>query len=305
MGLAQLLHKKKINVTLSSNVPKKSVINGIKIIPIGEIKQNSLLYDFDVIISSNDARIFDYYSNSKKILWLHNPLQIEKSIRKKQFFPIIKNNLTAVFVSKYLNKTTSKFYFFKKRLVIPNFLTSVFTQKNLFTKREPIFVWSVQRNKGLTETIDMWINKINPFFHDAKFYILGVERLPIKYGYGFLKSKNITHIGRVSKQRLKNIYNKSIGMVCLGYDETFCLNALEANSCGLPVITFGKTALNDLIKNNYNGFKVNNFENLSNKIRYLLELNKNKKKKLINNSITHSKKFSLNIIIYKWLKLLK
>ena len=38
-----------------------------------------------------------------------------------------------------------------------------------------------------------------------------------------------------------------MGMICLGYDETFCLNALEANSCGLPVITFGKTALNEMI----------------------------------------------------------
>ena len=39
-------------------------------------------------------------------------------------------------------------------------------------------------------------------------------------------------------------------MICLGYDETFCLNALKANSCGLPIFTFGKTALNELILNN-------------------------------------------------------
>ena len=52
-------------------------------------------------------------------------------------------------------------------------------------------------------------------------------------------------------------------MICLGYDETFCLNALEANSCGLPVLTFGKSALNELILNNYNGFVVNNFKDLS------------------------------------------
>ena len=39
---------------------------------------------FDLIISSNDAEIFDKFKSNKKILWLHNKLQIEKAIRKKQ-----------------------------------------------------------------------------------------------------------------------------------------------------------------------------------------------------------------------------
>ena len=45
-------------------------------------------------------------------------------------------------------------------------------------------------------------------------------------------------------------------MICLGYDETFCLNALEANSCGLPIITFAKTALKDYSIPNYNSIIV-------------------------------------------------
>ena len=36
-------------------------------------------------------------------------------------------------------------------------------------------------------------------------------------------------------------------MICLGYDETFCLNAIEAMKMGLPVISLGKTALKDKI----------------------------------------------------------
>ena len=305
IDLAHILKKKKLNITLSSNTNKISTINGTVNLPIDSIKKNSHQYNFDTIISSNDASIFDYYPNSKKILWLHNPLQIEKSIRKKQFLPIIKNKPTVVFVSKYLNKITSKLYFFKKRLVIPNFLTSEFSKKASLKKREPIFVWSVQRDRGLSKTIDMWINKVSPVFHDAKFFILGVDKLPNNYTSHYLKSKNIFYLGRISKKKLKAIYIKSTAMICLGYDETFCLNALEANSCGLPVLTFGKTALHDFIKNNYNGFKVNSFENLFTKISFLLKLNKLKKKQLINNSLIYSKKYEANFIIYKWLKLLK
>ena len=36
-------------------------------------------------------------------------------------------------------------------------------------------------------------------------------------------------------------------MICLGYDETFCLNAIESMSMGVPVISLGKTSLNELI----------------------------------------------------------
>ena len=35
-------------------------------------------------------------------------------------------------------------------------------------------------------------------------------------------------------------------MVCLGYDKTFCLNALEAFSQSLPIISLGETAVNEL-----------------------------------------------------------
>ena len=64
-------------------------------------------------------------------------------------------------------------------------------------------------------------------------------------------------------------------MICLGYDETFCLNALEANACGLPVITFGKTALNEIIKHNKNGFIVNNFDDMAKSLNKILNENLN------------------------------
>ena len=294
-----------LDITLATNCKVKKKVKNILNLPIHIIKKNSNNYYFDAIISSNDSTIFDYFPQSKKILWLHNPLQIEKSFRKKQFFSIIKNDINTVFVSDYLNKITSSFFFFKKRLVIPNFLPSVFAEKVIIKKRKPIFVWSVQREKGLNDTIEMWIKNINPHHINAKFYILGIDRLPNSLNPKYLKSKNIIHLGRVSKTKLRNIYTQSTAMICLGYDETFCLNAIEANSCGLPVISFGKTALIDLVKNNYNGFIVKDFKGLSKKIMYLLKSNNKIKLKFTNNCITYSKKFSLNSIFYAWLKLIK
>ena len=66
-------------------------------------------------------------------------------------------------------------------------------------------------------------------------------------------------------------------MICLGYDETFCLNALEANASGLPLLTFGKTALKDYSINNSNSYILRNFSDLSKKIISISDRKINKK----------------------------
>ena len=221
-------------------------------------------------------------------------------------FSIIRNKPTSIFVSEYLNQITSSLYFFKKRVVINNFILSDFQIINKNTGiRKPFFIWSVARSKGLNDTIDIWINQVYPSTKKAKLLIFGNDKFNFKFSKNFLKSKNIYFKGRVERKLLKKIYEKSTAMICLGFDETFCLNALEANSCGLPVISFGKSALSKFIINSFNGFKVNNFNELSLTIKFLLNVDENFKKKIMNNCYNHSKKFLLKNIFPYWLKLLK
>ena len=70
--------KKKFNVVLTSKILDK-----FKIIK------------WDIVISSNNAKIFNGIQAKRKILWLHNKLQIEKAFRKKQLFPILSNKIEA------------------------------------------------------------------------------------------------------------------------------------------------------------------------------------------------------------------
>ena len=303
--LAKTLSKENINVTLATDCKKTIIKNKITNIPIDKLKTNSKNFSFDSIVSSNDTSLYSYFKKSKKILWLHNKLQIEKAIRKKNFFPINYHRPHVVFVSNYLSNFTSSFFLFKKRFVISNFLSNFFIVKKMNFDRKKIFVWSVQRDKGLSELIEIWINKVYQRDKSVKLYIFGVNNKISKSKNTFLKSKNIFFFGRVSKSKLKSTYLNSLAMICLGYDETFCLNALEANSCGLPIITFGKTALKDYSISNYNSIIAKNFNDLENKIFYLSSLNKRKKDALIKNSFNHSKKFRLNIISKLWIKLFK
>ena len=123
----------KILLDLNSSITKKNSkkLGGIESLNIGlfnnlkgTFKQITLKYKnkkiyfnnkWDVIISSNNARVFNRDKKQKYILWIHNEIQIEKAIRKRQLIPILKNNIHAVFVSKYLERVTSKIYNFKTR----------------------------------------------------------------------------------------------------------------------------------------------------------------------------------------------
>ena len=93
-------------------------------------------------------------------------------------------------------------------------------------------------------------------------------------------------------------------MICLGFDETFCLNALESMSCGQPVISFKQTALNELVKNGVNGFKVNNYDELEKKMISIIKYKGNKRKLLINNTVNFSKRFYFKNIVNKWEKII-
>ena len=259
---------------------------------------------WDVIISSNDAKIFNQVLTKKKILWLHNILQIEKAFRKKQLISILKNNITAVFNSNYLRKNTSSLYNFNNKIIIPNFITSHFQNLKLNIRRNPYFVWSVQRTKGLENIVDIWIKKINPINSKAKFFIFGINSSKIgAYDLKKLKKYNIFFKGRVDRSTLKKYYLNSMGMICLGYDETFCLNIIEAYSCGLPVISFGYTAV-DEITNRKNSFIMNDYSDFHKIFLTILYLKPNKRKKMIKYCVNYSKKFYLKNIINQWIKIL-
>ena len=283
-----------LNIELSNHFKKKNIF----VVLSNKISNKILTISWDVVISSNDASIFDKIISKRKILWLHNKLQIEKSLRKKQFFPILRNKLEVVFVSKYLEANTSELYFFNKRIIISNFLPKIFTKRRIVKKvySKKIFVWSVQRNRGLDYVLDLWINKINHNYKDAELHIFSIKQKNKKQ----FEKYNIFFHGRVKRSTLLNFYKKSSGMICLGYDETFCLNAIESMSMGVPVISLCKTALNELIKNNKNGFKIKDLSDLKKTIIKLINLNQNKRIKLTESTIKFSKKFHSKKIFKKW-----
>ncbi len=287
LNLFKKLKKSKINCQISNKITKK----------ISKKRWKN-------IISSNDATIFNKISSENNYLWLHNKLQIEKAFRKRQIFSIFKNKINAIYNSKYLYNNTSKLYYFKKKIIIPNFLSKEFEDVTVNYNRKPFFVWSVQRNKGLDKVIDIWIKDIYSNNKKFKLFIFGIRKSNLeRYNLKNLSNYNIYFKGRVNKQTLISFYRKSLAMICLGYDETFCLNAIESFACGLPIITFGHTAVAE-ISNKKNSFKLLNYNDIPKRIIQIANMNLKSRKKLINSCIKFSRNYHLDLIINKWLKLI-
>lgn len=307
-----------INVNTKQNLNNNKNLGGVEVLNYDLSKHLSKNHDvfltntinkniknkkWDIIISSNDSKIFNSVYSKRKILWLHNKLQIEKAFRKKQLFSLLFNNIEAVFVSKFLDKKTSKFYNFKQRSVIPNFLPKIYNnqKKNIYkTKRKKKIVWSVQRDRGLKDFVNIWNLKIKPLYPKAELHVFSIN--PKKNIH--FKKNNIFFHGRVQRKKLINFYKQSSGMICLGYDETFCLNAIESMRMGLPVISLCETALKEIIKHNRNGFAVNSLSNIDKTIIKLFNLSDTKFNKLSKSSIAFAEKYNSQKIFKKWDKLI-
>jgi glycosyltransferase involved in cell wall biosynthesis len=248
-------------IILASKTKEEFIVEGLKNISIDNLKNNSVDYDF--VVSSNFSKIFNSFRNSKHIFWLHNPFQIEKAFRRGDLFPILFNQPNVVFVSQYLKSITSILYPFKSKTIIPNGVEDIFLKIKRAQDKKPIFIITSARKKGLSEIIEMWCNKVHVINKDLELYIFGVNSDDYKEKIDSLISKGIKFFGRVERKYLADVYSYSTAMINLGYDETFCCSALEASAAGLPILTFGKTALKERVKNNINGFVLSSFDELS------------------------------------------
>ena len=300
------LNKKNLGGIESLNLylKKELIKKKINCVITNKITNNISQKKWDNIISSNDSRIFGKVNSKKNILWLHNKLQIEKAFRKKQLLPIIKNQIYSVFNSRYLLENTSSIYFFKQKLIIPNFLTKEFENVKINYHRKPYFVWSVQRERGLNDLINLWVKKVYPYNRNLELFIFGIDVKKINIFKINYKKYNIFFKGRVNKNTLIKYYKSSLGMICLGYDETFCLNAIESYACGLPILTFGLTAVSE-ISTKKNSFRGSNFNHIFKHIVFLSQMSDKSRKKLIENCVNYSKKYYIKNVIGKWVKLLK
>jgi glycosyltransferase involved in cell wall biosynthesis len=302
--LAKQLTKLGHEVNIASLINKKQHFQNIKNLPLDFVLSINLKKICDVVISSNFSKGFDNQKDIIKILWMHNELQIEKSIRKKELLPILRNRPHCVFVSKYLKNKTSNLYPFKTREVLPNGCSELFLNNERKNKKKPIFIWTIKREQGLEEIIKIWCNFVIKKNPKLELHVYGVKKILNKRTIKNYNNVGIKFFGIVDRKILATKYSYSTAMIHPGYDETFCISALEGQASGLPVITIDRSALSERVLNNLNGYKVKNFEEMGKAIIKLAN-NNHEWKKLSDNAINLSKKYAWKNIGLMWQGYLK
>ena len=156
------------------------------------------------------------------------------------------------------------------------------------------------KNKGFDLALKIFENlhKLKIVKFEVLFFGDNISSLDKKINFSY-KS-----YGWVNKRKLREIFSASDLMICTSKIESFCQVVAEAQSCSLPVIAYKTSGLNDVVKNNFSGVLIKQYQDKF-FLKSIINIIKSKKD-MINfskKSRIHIKKnFDKKIISEKYLK---
>lgn len=176
-----------------------------------------------------------------------------------------------------------------------------------------MYVGRLAKEKGIKELIQAF-SEINN--ESIKLLVVGNKQLGQEMYYKEImklskkKQENIIFTGYVDYNTIPELYSiADVGVIPSICNEAFGLSTVEFLACGKPVIVSNKGALPEIIKKEkcgqivvYDGKYV---ENLKEKMIYFLNLEKEKMKELKEEAVANSKKFTKEIYIQNFLKLIE
>lgn len=113
---------------------------------------------------------------------------------------------------------------------------------------------------------------------------------------------SVDFVGLSGLEKYDIIRDSRVGVVNpSGLTETFCISAVEMESCGVPVCTTGKYGLLDTVKNEKNGLYSNDDKELAaNIVKLLLDDKLNETYSA--NAVAFSKKFTPEAVMPEWMQ---
>jgi len=264
----------------------------------------TVLSSYDLIYSKNELleafilKFYVKYSYLKKIIFgCHTSLRYT---RINGFKDIFRNYLYSSFVYKYMVSGVSSFHVLNQYDKI--FLTKLFPNKKIFIIPNSFDFLKFQ-NESSQNYFDLGkTNKIKLLWIGMLHAIKGVDDLVklveffnlkgyegiiswIIAGDGQDKDKilelehkfiNIKYLGFVPHHYIGNIISQSDIIVSTSRMETFSYITIEANAIGKPVIAYHTAGQSDLIKNDVNGFLVNDLSDYTRQLENMFKFKMNK-----------------------------
>jgi len=248
--LAFALSRKGLRVAILNSTENTSRADGVictNFSALDEIKT-------DTLVASNSSQYFLHHSSAKLfLLWLHNPTNFEKSLRRGQFWPILRSRPHAVFVGEKLAKRQRFWPWFASRHVIGHGVAEFF-QPDRDEIPDPVMVWTSSPHRGLRRVLDLWVDKIAPRVPGGRFLITA-QASSVGVDEAELKRAGVEFIGRQPQETLADLLRSARVMFYPGYeDETFCIAAAEAICSGVPVVTQGIGSLSERVRDGQTGY---------------------------------------------------
>lgn len=257
-------------VTLASPCDEIVEAHGIRNIPLAQIRN----VHADIVITSNNLKPLDQTPKSAtKVLWVHNPLIIEKLIRKGQMRPLLRHRPHAVFLSQHSMRTTSRLLPFRSRHVIHHGIGSAFLTPAPSNGSMPYAIWASEPQRGLPHAIEVWKTHVHPLAPQAQFHVFGKAAEYLGDKAKGLEAYGIVLEGRQPREKLISLYQQARLFFYPGHmrgGETFCLAVAEAECMGLPVVTSGIACLRERVTHDVDGLISADDAELGSFIRTLL-----------------------------------
>lgn len=298
-------------LSLSHNKSENPILR--KIHNVKKLKKIIIENKLDIMIAV-DVALFLYLIPSslqgrcKCIAWEHfNYYTVQNAFSKISRFLSVKIADKLIVLGKEDKNNYLRHYPKAKNIdYIYNPLTMEVSSSSKLNRKRIIAVGRLEKQKGFDYLISSW-SLLEKKYPDWKLDIFGNGSLEIELKKQIKKLDLINiHIKPFSKNIREEFLDSSLFVLSSRY-EGFGLVLLEAQSCGLPCISFNcKEGPSEIIDDNVNGFLVEcyNIFELAEKIELLIN-NRNKLEKFALNSKKDLNRFDVKTIILKWDELIK
>ena len=274
---------------------------------------------FDIVISTGGWEFYFLYKikdGSKKIFEFHFSFYISRvwfdpanrglSAKIKAYIQTVRRALIARHYDQVVVLTTADAsrwkWFCKNVVVMPNPLTIATDKTSICENKQVIAVGRLNKQKGFDYLIEAW--KLVHCQHPdwiLKIYGEGDLHSFLQSQINIYRLQNSVFLEGNTSHIIEKYLESSI-FVLSSRAEGLPLVCLEALACGLPIVSFKLIGIEDLIKNEENGYlikKVGDTQNMANAICKLIK-HDTLRKRLGKNSLEIAKKYDVKVIMGLW-----
>lgn len=286
-------------IMLGEDIGKRLKKQGVAYINITSFAQlRDVILKFDRVYSKNDfleASILKFFAglrgSSKLIFGIHTPIHYE---RPHNWQSRLHNLLYDSLFYRFLLGDAARFHVlndydekkfrlsFKDKDIVKiynpfNFrdLEEGVREKNKLSKNRDrlnlLWVGRLTQEKGADDLIKL-INVLNRtmVYKKITWNVVGVGELQKDIKKLESKFNNINYLGYVNNKSLGAVYRNNDLFISTSRWESFPYTFLEAQCYGLPIISYNIHGCNEIIKDEVNGYLVESFKALTEKIIYLV-----------------------------------